>query len=54
MAQLLIVASNRFNKPHDTSPQLGILDLHECFRKRESVTRRKKLVHVVGGLDLAS
>lgn len=33
----VVIACNLFNKVHDAPPQLGILDLHECFRERESV-----------------
>jgi hypothetical protein len=31
------IACNLFNKGHNITPQLGVLDSHECFRERESI-----------------
>jgi len=53
VAQLLIVARNLFHKTHDPTPQLSILDSHECSGQRAPIICRKKIGHKVRGLGLA-
>jgi hypothetical protein len=37
------IACNLFNSFHDATPQLGVFNLHECFRERESIGRGEEI-----------